>query len=752
MFQRRGKRFADAGAKEGRLGSEGGPWFSDTNERFIRFGALAAALLCSALIVFSNYRALAFSTRATRDFERIISVEEGLNSLVVSFTRAVSGARLFLITGDPADIVAFDRLRELSNRQLDDFEAVIEGGNLGPSLAPSEAATLRATIAAKYAYLRDIMGRRSQMSGLSPELLRSALSDPLVEIELLIDNWNARIENLARERSWAVQERNRLTYLWTTIGLAAVIFFLLGASLLIGLSLTRSRRLAARLENESRRLAQAERAKSEFIANMSHEIRTPMNAIMGFAELLREESPEGGRSASYLEGIHASGKILLNLINDILELSRLEAGRMPISPEATDTRNHIEEMKLVFGPLVERKGLRFDIDFDPRLPPSLLLDATRVRQILFNLIGNAVKFTHEGGVRVSVGVVGEPGAESRLGLRFDVADTGIGIAPENLDRIFEAFRQVDGRSSRKYGGSGLGLAISKRLAEAMGGSLSVSSEVGKGSTFSLFLPSVLPALAPPSAGPEHREPLPQAFEPALVLVVEDDIFNRQILLDFLRLSGLRTAEAENGRVALAMMERKKPALVLLDLQMPVMNGADTIKAIRAKREWDDVAIVALSGSSELEEGADGIPGGVEGSLRKPVSRTALFRELARHLATKGRLEEEAPATESPLHEPLALFEEEKMRAGALPPSLAGAFEERVSALLEEAARTFSILTAERAGSALEELGKDMGLESLSQTGRKLRDLSAAVDVEGMRRYLDVARRLGEAIAPEGEKG
>ncbi|HUX37731.1 MAG TPA: ATP-binding protein, partial [Rectinemataceae bacterium] len=377
---------------------------------------------------------------------------------------------------------------------------------------------------------------------------------------------------------------------------------------------------------------------------------------------------------------------------------------------------------------------------------------TRVRQILFNLIGNAVKFTHEGGVRVSVRVLGGMAGESRLDLRFDVADTGIGIAPEHLDRIFEAFRQADGRSSRNYGGSGLGLAISKRLAEAMGGSLSVSSELGKGSTFSLLLPSVVPAM---SAMPEEAlvvEPLSLGFEPALVLVVEDDIFNRQVLLDFLESAGLRTIEAENGRMALAEMERKKPDLVLLDLQMPVLSGPDTIKAIRANKELDDVAIVALSGSMELEGGGGPLLAKLDGQLRKPVTRSALFRELARHLATRGKGEAIPAAAEPGPQEPLALFEAEKKRPGGLSPSLAEAFEKRVAGLLEEAERTFSILTAERAGAALEELGKEHGLESLSLAGRKLRELSAAVDVEGMRRFLGIAKRLGEAVAAEGGQG
>jgi len=695
------------------------------------------------LIVYANYWSISYGAKVDQDLVSVISMQETLSSLSVNFTRAVSRARLFLISGDKEDEAAFIQLRDQTLALLDSgFSVEADENREGLDLifAPTELNALRKNISDKFVYLQDVMKRRREGGVLSPFLLKSVFSDPIREIENLIDVLKERIENIAHDKSATAQTKGRIVYAWTTFGLLAVVSFLIGASWLIGRSLARSRLFADQLKLESERLSRAERAKSEFLANMSHEIRTPLNAIMGFTELLRDRKLGETRKESYLEGIQTSGRVLLELINDILDLSRLEAGRMAIRVEPIDLRNMVEELRLVFEPQLLRKTLRWDIEIDPRLPPGLMLDEKRLRQILFNLIGNAVKFTHEGGIAVSVRVSDPPGTAGSYSLRLEVSDTGIGIPDEFKELIFEPFRQVENQNSRRYGGTGLGLAISKRLSESMGGSLEVESVLGKGSKFILLLP-VMPAVSSPLRDGEDRTQFATVrFEPSLVLVVDDDIFSRRVMREFLEPAGLKVEEAENGRVALARMETRKPALVFMDLQMPVMDGPETIRAIRARTAWDMVRIIVLTASVEMEDEEKDILGLAQGQLRKPISRTMLLRELANHLPV--RSSGEAPGTESSSWpDAFGLFGIELAQAGGLPDGLSGSFRSGTAELLSEAKKTFSVVVAEQAGRSMEELGKRYALKSLVIAGQGLAERASVVDVDGMRYFLAQAEKI-----------
>jgi len=376
----------------------------------------------------------------------------------------------------------------------------------------------------------------------------------------------------------------------------------------------------------------ANRAKSEFLANMSHEIRTPLNAVIGFAELLHA-SVKDPSLQGYTENIRAAGRSLLTLIGDILDLSKIEAGRLDIRLEPMEPGPMLRELRTIFELKAREKGLALELDLDPTLPAVLLLDSVRVRQVLVNLLGNALKFTHEGRVRMSARGL-PPSGPGDLDLVLEVQDTGIGIPAEAHARIFDPFRQQQGQSTRLYGGTGLGLSISLRLAQLMGGSIELESEPGKGSTFRLRLPDIQVPLLPartPCADHAFQDPLLPRFRRNCVLVVDDVGSNRLLVAECLRQVNLETLEAHDGREALERVAQQAPALVIMDIQMPEMDGIQAMQALKADEATRGIPVVAYTASSKALNPAEFLELGFDGFLVKPISIETLMRELARHL-------------------------------------------------------------------------------------------------------------------------
>lgn len=392
-------------------------------------------------------------------------------------------------------------------------------------------------------------------------------------------------------------------------------------------------RVAQRTEELERAKLDAEaasRAKSEFLANMSHEIRTPMNAILGFTELMSDEI-KVPHLRQYLEAISMSGRTLLSLINDILDLSKIEAGKLEVEPTAVNPYKLFREIQTIFGPKIQNKNLHFTIEIDPDLPASIVLDETRIRQILFNLIGNAVKFTDEGFIKVSVAKQFSDEDGSRLNLLMAVEDSGIGIPLEEQQRIFEAFQQQEGQSNRKYGGTGLGLAITRRLVEIMNGELTLESQPGRGSTFSVALGAVAVASAPPMTS-ETAEPISDIhFEPARVLIVDDIPLNRTLIRSYFEKTPLTFIEAENGLEAIKISREQQPDLILMDLKMPVMDGYQSAKSLKADPMTSGIPIIALTASGIKQNENQIASQGFDGYLRKPVLRRDLVKELTHFL-------------------------------------------------------------------------------------------------------------------------
>lgn len=380
----------------------------------------------------------------------------------------------------------------------------------------------------------------------------------------------------------------------------------------------------------------ANRLKSEFLANMSHEIRTPMNAILGFAEILKSKIGEDNTElVEYLNGIQKSGKSLINLINDILDIAKIEAGRLEIRYSPVNLSTVINEIKQIFFIQTSVKHLKFEITIDEDLPQSLLLDELRLRQVLFNLIGNAVKFTETGGINVNVKILPHTTHNNRVDLIFEVQDTGIGIAENEIATIFDPFKQQVGQNNLRYGGSGLGLSIAKRLVEMMKGNITLESQVGKGSKFSIIIKDVQVSseFTERNQVSSFDSSYATKFKKSNILLVEDIESNRKVILGFLENLNLTIFEAPNGKVALKMLEERKFDLILMDIQMPEMDGKETSILIKQKEEYKNVPIIVITAFAMKEDILE-FRKFSDGYLSKPITKAGLIGELSRFIPLK----------------------------------------------------------------------------------------------------------------------
>ena len=376
----------------------------------------------------------------------------------------------------------------------------------------------------------------------------------------------------------------------------------------------------------------ANKAKSEFLANMSHEIRTPMNAILGFTEVLyhKLEKPEHKKM---VRSVSSSGNLLLSLINDILDLSKIEAGHLEIHPGPVNIPALLDEFNTLFQEKAKAKGITFIVTGADKIPKILILDEVRIKQVLFNLIGNAVKFTRSGFVRVDVQLTQQTGNQCTLVI--DVKDSGIGIPEGQHEIIFEPFYQQSGQSNRQYGGTGLGLPISKRLVERMGGHITVSSTPGKGSVFTVTIPGVSISGEKPAARISQPSSSNIRFEHTTVLVVDDAMSNLEIMELQLKSVGVDAITASGGEQALDILQHHSPDLILIDILMPGMDGMTLARRIKESDKHSQIPLIAFTAMvNEPYKITDS--GLFDDVLYKPASKQNLTTVLARFLTMNNK--------------------------------------------------------------------------------------------------------------------
>jgi len=373
----------------------------------------------------------------------------------------------------------------------------------------------------------------------------------------------------------------------------------------------------------------AAKHKSEFLANMSHEIRTPMNSVIGFTELLDKEI-QNPVQKDYLNSIKKGGSALLGIINDILDLSKIEAGKLEIKKESVNPKNLINEVESIFHSKIISKNINFTIDIDENIPEFIIIDSIRIRQVLFNLIGNAIKFTEKGTITLKVENLYKDEIKSKIDLIISVEDSGIGIDAKDLKNIFNSFEQSD-QDESKYGGTGLGLAICTKLVKMMNGEIEVESKKGKGSTFRFRLHDIAVSSLGEQITVKKLDLSNIAFEKATILVVDDIEENRKLVKASLKNFDFKIIMAENGQVAIDRLKNVNIDLILMDLRMPVLNGYEAASIIKSDDKLKDIPLIALTASvmgKDLEKVGEY---GFDGYLRKPVILDDLIEEISQYL-------------------------------------------------------------------------------------------------------------------------
>jgi signal transduction histidine kinase/DNA-binding NarL/FixJ family response regulator len=710
---------------------------------------VALLVLAAVLVVATSMLSLSASRELTRSIEvenhsREVLVQ--VNRVWAAFSDSESYGLGFLLAGRSDYLRTY---REANDRLDGEFDALERLTSDNPEhrrrlstlrgLQFQRESFLDGTIDAKFADLARSQGAvaarvRSGQGGEFGRQLRGELKAMAATEQALLAERTLRRTAMIRRTDNTVLVANTLALL---------------AGLLAFLAVRRSQaqfEQSLRIEFEANQARRASAEKSVFLASMSHEIRTPMNAIFGFTQLL-SETVRQPLEREYVGAIKQSGQALLDLIDDVLDLSRIEAGKLQLSPQPVDVPDLIDQALLMFQPIATERELHLTADLAGLDEPVLVLDGTRVRQVLINLVSNAVKYTEDGGVTISART--RPGWTDELReLELAVTDTGVGIEAAQRERIFEPFEQSVGADGVSREGTGLGLAIVRRLVDLMGGMIGLESTVGEGSRFIVTLPN-LPVAS--------REALAVDFSmhsgdfdslpPLKVLVVDDVAWNREVVAAYLRNTHHQLRQAADGKEALDVAREYRPDVVLMDIRMPRMGGVEALAALRADPELANVRVLAVTASA-LETDEDRLRRRFDDYLRKPYLPEDLRRALLRQFGLGS-----APAGE-PAHEedglpapPPAPAEPVVLDAG-----LREDLRQWQQDTLPQLRTSMRMGEIARAAVHLRRLGEAMGHAPLVVHGDALGAAVAGFDVTEVVRLLDDVPWPAEEppIAPNGE--
>ncbi|MEQ9505852.1 MAG: ATP-binding protein [Hyphomonas sp.] len=430
-----------------------------------------------------------------------------------------------------------------------------------------------------------------------------------------------------------------------------------------------------RTEEKAKETESASQAKSQFLAAMSHEIRTPLNGILGMAQSLASDAGMTPEQREKVDIVLDSGRTLVAIVDDVLDLSKIEAGKLEIHPVACDLRHMARRITRLFEPKAHEKGVKLLLEISDPLTSALAFDPVRVRQCLSNLVSNAVKFTAMGEVRVALQTQEEDGGW-RVTVR--VSDTGIGISAEALSRLFSEFSQADASTTRRYGGSGLGLAISRRIARMMGGDVTVESIPGKGSVFTLTFRAETATVPVPVQDTSEPASPSHSISGLRILLADDNRVNREVVKLFLAPHGALITEAENGREVLDALERSAFDAVLLDIHMPVMDGTEALKRLRAgETPYRDIPVIALTADAMSGDRERFLKMGANGYVSKPIDQANLLSAIAR--LEVARPPPAASVPDDPLEACLAALQAEPVQAPSGKDALAGLRDEWLQA-------------------------------------------------------------------------
>ena len=591
--------------------------------RLLYYGLLVLAVVSivgTGVLSVIALRELAESVRRVVHTEAMIGA---VSDAVAAFGSAEAAHREYLLLADPSLSASYrEAAAEVELRLLAVDKLVDDGAQRERFDVMASAMRDRLAAADDVVRLRDELGLVEAIAG-----ERGGRGKPASELARRLARELQREElDMLERRELTLQQRLSLTQ--RAIIFAVAFAILAGSAGLWMLRRSRSaseRERLAEIEAEQARRASAE--KSAFLASMSHEIRTPMNAIFGFSQLLRERV-RGEQEQQYLRAIDSSGRALLALINDILDLSKIEAGKLELNEEPTDVRELTDASLAVFAQMAADKRLTLRASVAPHVPAAVVLDGVRLRQILFNLVGNAVKYTEQGSVVVRVdGIANDDG---RCTLRFDVEDTGIGIAADHLDRIFEPFVQAGDAHPERPPGTGLGLSITRRIAELMRGEVSVRSTLGQGSCFTVVLPDVPVAAAMPTPAEHGVRADLNRLPPSNILVVDDIALNRDLLAAIFADTHHDVLLASNGQEAIELVRAHRPDVVLMDIRMPGLDGRTVGRTLREDRSLDEVKLIAVTASSLIGDELS-LRQEFDGYVRKPFTFDELHAELSRVL-------------------------------------------------------------------------------------------------------------------------